>query len=123
MSTPARWILPPSPAEEVAALARQCGLRLPAARVLWARGLRDARSVEHFLNPKLGDLHDPFLLKGMEAAVERVRAAVQGGERVLLYGDYDTDGTAAVVILKKALEALGLDAAFHIPDRLKDGYG
>ncbi|HPT28548.1 MAG TPA: single-stranded-DNA-specific exonuclease RecJ, partial [Bryobacteraceae bacterium] len=79
--------------------------------------------VERFLHPKLSDLYDPFLLRGMEAAVERVRRAIREQERVLVYGDYDVDGTTSLVILGKMLELAGLKASLHVPDRLKDGYG
>lgn len=123
MSNSARWILPDIDAEGAGRLARQCGLEAPAARVLWARGLRDSGAVEAFLHPKLSDLEDPFRLRGMEAAVERVLRAVRDGERMLIYGDYDADGTCSIVILKLMLERLGASAEFHIPDRLKDGYG
>lgn len=119
----ATWRIQPAAEEEAARLAGQCGLQLPAMRVLWNRGYRDVQAVEKFLNPRLTDLHDPLTLTGMQAAVERIRRAVRERERILLYGDYDVDGTASVVILKKTLELLGHQAGFFIPDRLKDGYG
>ena len=123
MSQPPRWILPAHENGGAERLARQCGLEPPAARVLWARGLHDAAAVDQFLHPKLSALEDPFLLRGMEAAAERVLRAARGGERILIYGDYDVDGTSSIVILKLMLERLGAQADFHIPDRLKDGYG
>ncbi|MCL4796953.1 MAG: single-stranded-DNA-specific exonuclease RecJ [Bryobacteraceae bacterium] len=123
MSHSARWVLPEIDDEGVERLARQCGLEAPAARVLWTRGLREATAVEPFLHPKLSDLEDPFQLRGMEAAVERVLRAASAGERILIYGDYDVDGTSSIVILKLMLERLGATADFHIPNRLKDGYG
>ena len=73
----------------------------PAARVLWNRGFRDRDSARRFLEPSLADLHDPDLLAGMRDAVARVRRAIEQKEPILLYGDYDVDGTSAVVILKK----------------------
>lgn len=117
------WRIQPPAGSEIARLACQCGLQAPATRVLWNRGLRDASSIERFLNPRLTDLHDPFALLGMRKAAERIRRAIAGRERILLYGDYDVDGTASVVILKKTIELLGHQAGFFIPDRLKDGYG
>ncbi len=123
MSNSARWVLPEIDNEGVERLARQCGLEAPAARVLWTRGLREARAVDPYLHPKLSDLEDPFQLRGMEAAVERVLRAASAGERILIYGDYDVDGTSSIVILKLMLERLGATADFHIPNRLKDGYG
>lgn len=118
-----RWTLPESNEAEAARLAARCGLQLPAARVLWNRGIHDPAEVERFLHPKFSDLSDPFLLKDMERAVERVRQAIRSGEKVLIYGDYDVDGTTSLVILGKMLELAGLKAQLHVPDRLKDGYG
>jgi single-stranded-DNA-specific exonuclease len=96
---------------------------MPAARVLWSRGIQTPGEVERFLHPKLSDLHDPFQLRDMETAVERIRTAIRNKERVLVYGDYDVDGTTSLVILGKMLELAGLPASLHVPDRLKDGYG
>jgi single-stranded-DNA-specific exonuclease len=118
-----KWFLPnPDPAG-AAALASTLGIAAPAARVLWARGNRDAAVARRFLAPSLDDLHDPFLLTGMDAAVSRLRLAIERNEQVLLYGDYDVDGTSAVVLLKKGIELLGGRVSFHVPHRLRDGYG
>lgn len=119
----ARWLLPPGPTAEVRAFAAEMALRLTAAQVLWNRGYQDSAKARAFLNAPLEALHDPFLLAGMQAAVRRLADAVQRKEPVLLYGDYDVDGTSSVVILKKAIELGGGHASFHIPHRLKDGYG
>ncbi len=73
--------------------------------------------------PDLGHLHDPLLLTGMRDAVTRIKAAIQAKEKILIYGDYDVDGTVSVVILKKAIEMSGGEASFHVPHRLKEGYG
>jgi len=106
-----------------AALGAALGIGAPAARVLWARGFRDVERARRFCEPALLDLHDPFLLAGMRDAVTRVRRAIEQKEKILLYGDYDVDGTSAVVILKKTIDLLGGDAGFHVPHRLRDGYG
>ena len=123
MPAQARWLLPKIETEQAALLAQAVGVQPPAARVLYNRGYRDPEPARRFLNPSLADLHDPFLLKGMTAAVERLRNAILAGENILLYGDYDADGTTAVVILKKAIDLAGGRAAFHLPHRLKEGYG
>jgi single-stranded-DNA-specific exonuclease len=94
-----------------------------ASRILFHRGYRTAEEVRAFLAPSLASLHDPMLMLGMDAAVARLVKAIHGNESVLLYGDYDVDGTTSIVILTKALELLGAKAAFHVPHRLKDGYG
>jgi single-stranded-DNA-specific exonuclease len=118
-----RWTLPQPNEAEAARLAARCGLQLPAARVLWNRGIQEPQEVERFLHSKFSDLGDPFLLKDMEVAVERIRRAIRDKEKVLIYGDYDVDGTTSLVILGKMLELAGLKAQLHVPDRLKDGYG
>lgn len=123
MGPTARWVIADVPENQAAALAARCGLQMPAARVLWSRGFQTPHAVEHFLHPKLNDLADPFLLTGMELAVARIRAAAAKSEKILLYGDYDVDGISSIVILRKMLALLGCEAQFHVPDRLRDGYG
>ncbi len=105
------------------ALASALGVQPPAARVLCARGLHDAAKARRFLKPSLEDLHDPAQMKGMPEALDRLRRAISACEHILIYGDYDVDGTTSVVILKKAIEMAGGKASFHVPNRLKDGYG
>jgi single-stranded-DNA-specific exonuclease len=118
-----RWSIAESDPAGVSALARALNLSAPAARVLWARGYREAGDARRFLTPSLEDLHDPYLLANMKEAVERVRRAIRQNEPILLYGDYDVDGTSSVVILKKGIELLGGKVSFHVPHRLRDGYG
>ena len=93
------------------------------AELLLARGITDERAAFHFLNPEMSHLHDPFLMMGMETAVARLEQAIEKHEPVLLYGDYDVDGTTAVVLLKTAVEMLGGQVRFHVPHRLREGYG
>ena len=123
MLRPARWLLPESASEDSEALAAELRIRLPAARVLVSRGFRSASAARDFLQPSLHGLHDPLLLRDMAAAINRLNAAIRSGEKILLYGDYDVDGATSVVILKKAIELAGGHASFHVPHRLKDGYG
>jgi single-stranded-DNA-specific exonuclease len=110
-------------------LARDLHLPEPLARLLLARGYTDAASATHFLNPSLDHLHDPYAMLGMRAAVDRIRRALLAAEPILIYGDYDVDGTVATVLLKTAIErtAISLGAAaairYHIPHRLREGYG
>jgi single-stranded-DNA-specific exonuclease len=94
-----------------------------ASRVLYARGFRDAGQARVFLDCPLEALHDPNLMLGMREAVARLRRAVDAREKILIYGDYDVDGTTSVVVLKKAIELAGGSAEFHVPDRFKEGYG
>lgn len=118
-----RWNLSPSDPAQVARLAQGLDIAVPAARVLWARGYREIGDARRFLDPGLKDLHDPWGLRDMSAAVERLCRAIEQNERILLYGDYDADGTSAVVILMKGLELAGCKASFHVPHRIRDGYG
>ncbi len=118
-----KWLIPPIDPEGVQALASALGIAAPAARALWVRGFRDPESARRLLQPTLQDLHDPYLLAGMPEAVARLRRAIEQKEPILLYGDYDVDGTSAVVILKKGIDLLGGSVSFHVPHRLRDGYG
>jgi single-stranded-DNA-specific exonuclease len=120
---PARWLIPDPPAAEVAAFARDAGISLPTARIFWKRDIRDAAAAQHFLNPKIEDLHSPFLLADMARAANRLAHAIRAKEKILLYGDYDVDGTSAIVILHTTLRLAGADIHFHVPHRIKEGYG
>ena len=120
---PSRWNLPAVDPERARWLAAQLKLAPLTARILIRRGYPDAESALRFLAPSLDSLHDPFLMKGMDAAARRLLAAVRNNEKILLYGDYDVDGTTSIVLLSKVLQMAGSDAAFHVPHRLKDGYG
>lgn len=91
--------------------------------MLWARGYTNASAARRFFAPTVADLNDPRLMAGMDRAVERLKVAIAQREHILLYGDYDVDGTSSVVILKKGIELLGGKASFHVPHRLRDGYG
>ena len=119
----ARWLFPTGTEERASELARELQIRALTARVLAARGFTDADGARRFLSPSLDHLHDPLLLTGMAAAVARIRQAIGRGEKMLVYGDYDVDGATSVVILKKAIEMAGGEADFHVPHRLRDGYG
>src|SRR4051794_3026498 len=118
-----RWVLPDTNAERVSALAASLEIGTPAAKVLINRGFADPDSARRFLHSSFDELHDPLLMRDMPAALERLERAIRGGERILIYGDYDVDGTTSVVILTKAIELAGGAASYHIPHRLKDGYG
>jgi single-stranded-DNA-specific exonuclease len=118
-----QWIISDTDLGAAARLAAALGISLPAARVLCARGLRDAPAARRFLAPSAADLHDPFMLAGMEAAAARLLRAIQQKEPILLYGDYDVDGTSALVVLKKVLDLAGGIATCFVPHRIRDGYG
>ncbi len=121
--------VPPCDKAQARLLAEAFGLPASLAAVLCARGLQDAEAFEAFLHPGAPQLHDPYAMRGMQAAVDRLRAALQSREPILIYGDYDVDGTVATVLLKTALErasaSLGVtaDIRYHIPHRIREGYG
>ncbi len=112
----------------VAALRNDPGLRGVAnaahilAPLLVRRGITDAESASAFLSPALSHLHAPDRMTGLSAAVERISAAIERKEPILIYGDYDVDGTMAVIILKTAIELCGGTADFHVPHRIREGY-
>lgn len=118
-----RWML--RAGDERAALAISQRLELPevVGRVLAARGV-DLEAAQGFLNPTLRDLiPNPSVFAGMDDAAERLAVAVEGGERIAIFGDYDVDGATSSSLLVRYLRALGADVRFYIPDRMKEGYG
>src|ERR1035441_1821531 len=127
-----RWISNPvnSPAALTLAAALQ-GSKFKIASSTWPvladllvqRGLADPEDAARFLSPELSHLHDPLQMSGMKVALDRLEAALERKEKILIYGDYDVDGTTAIVILKTAIEQIGRAADFHVPHRLREGYG
>jgi single-stranded-DNA-specific exonuclease len=124
-----RWVVPPKDEQAAQALANALGMPLAIAHLLVCRGFADPEAARAYLNPSFDQLHDPGLMLGMAQAVERIRASLLAGEPVLIYGDYDVDGTVATVLLKTAMERvaamLGVPAQvrYHIPHRIREGYG
>ena len=104
-------------------IAKKAGLGSEVARLLFERGIQDEASLKRFLTPSLEDLHDPYLLHDMEKAVERIRRAIELGESILVYGDYDADGMTSASIIKESLEQLGAECQVYLPNRFTDGYG
>jgi single-stranded-DNA-specific exonuclease len=116
------WTLGPD-TPEAERLASELGIPLPIARVLINRNITEPESAQRFLFGSIGDLHDPFLMAGMAEAVDRIIAAVERGEKILIFGDYDVDGVLSVVMLHKALVTIGAKVDYYIPERLREGYG
>lgn len=121
--TPMRWINSPVDAESVGLVARELKISPLVARLLVQRGLSEPAAAHAFLHPGLSQLHPPECMAGMREAVERLRRALDQHEKLLIYGDYDVDGTMAVVVLLTALRMLGADVECYVPHRLTDGYG
>jgi len=124
-----RWVVAASENQAALKLAKDLELPESLARLLVSRGHTTAETARFFLEPSLDQLHDPCLMLGMDAAVARLRAALAAQEPILIYGDYDVDGTIATVLLKTACEraaaAMGVraDVRYHIPHRIREGYG
>ena len=118
-----RWRLRDSQPQDIERLTREAGLAPVIARLLATRGITTPEQAQEFLSPSLTHLHSPYLMFGLRAAVERLRAAIERGESVFIYGDYDVDGTTAIVILKTVLELCGGKVEYHVPHRIREGYG
>ena len=119
-----RWTLQPKPLPaQVEALRKQLGVPTAIAALLVQRDIDSFEKAKHFFRPSLDDLHDPFLMKDMQAAVERIQHAIAHKERILVYGDYDVDGTTSVALMSAYLKTIHPDVATYIPDRYEEGYG
>ncbi len=123
MKVKIKWTLQHPPPELVERLCAELLIEPVLAEMLINRGYSDPESAWSFLEPSLDTLHDPGLMKGMKDAVARIHMAMESGEKVIIYGDYDADGITSVAVLKRALEILGLEPDYYIPRRLEDGYG
>ena len=93
------------------------------ANLLVQRGITTYDEAKSFFRPSLKDLHDPFLMKDMDKAVERIEIAIERKEKILIYGDYDVDGTTAVALVYTFLKNFNTTIDFYIPDRYEEGYG
>ena len=120
-----RWVVKPQGDRSVVELlASHLGMSPVLTNLLVQRGIDTVEKAKKFFSPSLRDLHDPFLMKDMDKAVERIEKAVKAGEKVMIYGDYDVDGTTAVSLVYKFLSQIGhKNLLFYIPDRYVDGYG
>lgn len=118
-----RWSIEEHDTERVRAFAREIGEVPLVAALLISRGHDNPDAAERFLSPRMEHLHNPYLLTDMERAVERILRAIDAKEKILVWGDYDVDGTTGTVVLRKAIDILGGISTFHIPHRFREGYG
>lgn len=119
-----RWVIPPFDAKRAAALGRALDVPPVIAHLLLQRGLKTASEMRDFLQPSLSQLSDPFDLTGMHAAVDRILAARERGESILVFGDYDVDGITGAAILARGLRRFGIKRVdCDMPDRFAEGYG
>jgi len=119
-----RWKIKETANSEAAAfLSKEINVNMTLANLLVNRGIGDFQQAREFFRPSLDELHDPFLMKDMDKAVNRLAAAIAHGEKILIYGDYDVDGTTAVALLFGYIKSFYDKTDFYIPDRYKEGYG
>jgi len=119
-----RWVIQkPLNRRKCLFLSREWNLSPLMVQLLYNRGIKEEEKVKKFLYPSLEDLYDPFLMKGMDMAVQRIIKAISHKEKILIYGDYDVDGVTATTLLLQFLRSLGVSAYFYIPQREKEGYG
>lgn len=119
-----RWVIKESPAvDAVAKLIEEVGVTRPVATILAQRNIYSFDQAKDFFRPEIADLHDPFLMKGMTEAVDRIEQAIAANENILVYGDYDVDGTTAVALMHSFLATDYDQIGYYIPDRYKEGYG
>lgn len=109
--------------KEIQNLSQVCHCSLAMSQILWQRGIQTPDQFASFMHPSLEQLHDPFLFKDMTKAVARIMFAIEQGQRILIYGDYDCDGISGTVVLKDVLEGMGAEVEYFLPDRIEDGYG
>lgn len=119
-----KWLFKEKGDETVArALASEMAVPLSVVNLMVQRGINSARQAEDFFNPSLGSLHDPFLMKDMNKAVDRISTAISRNEKILVYGDYDVDGTTSVALMYSFLRERHTSLDYYIPDRYHEGYG
>ncbi len=119
-----RWTLKPAPEKEkIQKLAKELQVDTAIASILCQRNIETYEAAKKFFRPSLDDIHNPFLLKDMDLAVERIETAIANNENILIYGDYDVDGTTAVSLVSSYLKTIHPNIATYIPDRYAEGYG
>jgi len=119
-----RWkIRPEAPTKKVVSLSAAININPYLSAILVQRGIEEFEQAKTYFRPSLNDLHDPFLMKGVKEGVERINAAIEEGEKILVYGDYDVDGTTSVSLVYTFLQEYSPTIDFYIPDRHSEGYG
>lgn len=118
-----RWNILKHEREKLIPLSQSLKISPLIAALLVSRGFETEETASKFLKPSTNDLHEPNLLKDLEKSVKRIFKAIENQEKILIWGDYDVDGTTGTVVLRKALEILGAKTGFHVPHRFTEGYG
>lgn len=118
-----KWLLKEIDKKRVLEISKGFGISPLTAIVLYNRGIRNDDEIKRFLSKDLGVMYDPFLMRDMDKAVERILAANKAGEKITIYGDYDVDGITSIAILYKHLSEMGIPVDYYVPDRIQEGYG
>src|SRR4028119_1122498 len=118
-----RWSIQKHDLGQVRQLASELDVAPLIAALLISRGFTTGEAAHEFLNPSFDQILEPNLLRGMRESIERIFKAIEQNEKILVWGDYDVDGTTGTVVLRKALELIGAQTGFHVPHRFKEGYG
>ena len=118
-----KWLLKEFDKNCVVEISKKLHISPITAIILYNRGIRDEKSIKDFLTSDFQILHDPFLLRDMDKAVERIQKAKNNGEKITIYGDYDVDGITSIAILYKQLTHMGFKVDYYVPDRIQEGYG
>ena len=119
-----RWLIKDTPAQnKIDTLAQALNIEPALATILLQRGISTFDESQHFFRPTLNDLHNPFLMKDLQEAVERINLAIEKNQKIMIYGDYDVDGTTAVAVMWNVLIEHYKNLEFYIPDRYAEGYG
>ena len=118
-----KWLLREFDKNRVVEMSKEFHISPLTAIILYNRGIHDDDAIRRFLSKDIDVMHDPYLLKDMEKAAERIRKAHDNKEKVTIYGDYDVDGITSIAILYKYLTEMGIDTDYYVPDRMQEGYG
>lgn len=118
-----KWILKEFDKARVVEISKNFNISPLTAIILYNRGIREDGQIKDFLARDLSGMHDPFLMKDMDKAVERILLSKKNNEKITIYGDYDVDGITSIAILYKYLKNMGLEVGFYVPDRMVEGYG
>ena len=118
-----KWLLKEFDKARVLEISKEFQISPLTSIILYNRGIREDEAIKKFLSKDLGVMYDPFLMRDMDKAVERIYAAKNSGEKITIYGDYDVDGITAIAILYKHLKELGISVDYYVPDRMQEGYG
>lgn len=118
-----KWLIKEFDKEKVVDISKKFNVSPLVSIILYNRGVSTEADIKGFLNSSISKMHDPYLLKDMDKAVERIKRALSDKEKITIYGDYDVDGITSIAILYKHFKEMGLDVDYYIPDRIQEGYG